>query len=102
MLRDPKARRFATEFFGQWFGFYRFDQYTGIDAKRFPEFNDEFKADLHEEAVLFFEHLVRTNRPVGDVLFADYAFLNRRLVEHYGMAKLTGLGGRCRLVQQWG
>ncbi|MGH7134894.1 MAG: DUF1592 domain-containing protein, partial [Pirellulales bacterium] len=29
MLRDPKARRFATEFFGQWFGFYRFDKHRG-------------------------------------------------------------------------
>ncbi|HEY8461689.1 MAG TPA: DUF1592 domain-containing protein, partial [Blastocatellia bacterium] len=27
MMADPKARRFATEFFGQWLGFYHFDQY---------------------------------------------------------------------------
>ena len=29
MLADPKARRFSTEFFGQWLGFYRFDQSQG-------------------------------------------------------------------------
>ena len=40
MLRDPRARRFATEFFGQWFGFYRFDGYRGIDTGRFSEFTD--------------------------------------------------------------
>ena len=27
MPADPKARRLATEFFGQWLGFYHFDQY---------------------------------------------------------------------------
>jgi hypothetical protein len=44
LLGDPKARRFATEFFGQWFGFYRFDQYRGVDPGRFPEFTDSLKA----------------------------------------------------------
>ena len=29
MLADPKAARLATEFFGQWLGFYRFDQFNG-------------------------------------------------------------------------
>ena len=38
MLHDPKARRFATEFFGQWLGFYNFDDYRGVDRERFPEF----------------------------------------------------------------
>ena len=49
MLRDPKVRRLATEFFGQWLGFYRFDGYQGIDASRFPEFTDRLKSALYEE-----------------------------------------------------
>jgi hypothetical protein len=85
MLRDPKARRLATEFFGQWLGFYRFDQFQGIDAGRFPEFTDKLRAALYEEAVSFFEHLVREDRPVDELLFADYTFLNRPLAEHYGL-----------------
>jgi Protein of unknown function (DUF1592)/Protein of unknown function (DUF1588)/Protein of unknown function (DUF1585)/Protein of unknown function (DUF1595) len=85
MLRDPKARRLATEFFGQWLGFYRFDQFQGIDAGRFPEFTDKLRAALYEEAVAFFEHLVRKDRPVDESLFADYTFLNRTLAEHYGV-----------------
>jgi len=36
MTADPKARRLATEFFGQWLGFYRFDEYRGVDTGRFP------------------------------------------------------------------
>jgi hypothetical protein len=85
MLRDPKARRLATEFFGQWLGFYRFDRFQGIDARRFPEFDDELREALYGEAIAFFEHIVREDRPVDEVLFADYSFLNRALAEHYGI-----------------
>jgi hypothetical protein len=85
MLRDPKARRLATEFFGQWFGFYRFDEYRGIDAGRFPELNDALKAAMYEEAVVFFEHIVREDRPASEILFADYTFLNEALARHYGI-----------------
>ena len=85
MLRDPKARRFATEFFGQWFGFYRFDNYRGIDARRFPEFTDSLKASMYDESVSFFEHMIRRDRPVREILFADYGFLNPQLAKHYGI-----------------
>lgn len=83
MLRDPKARRFATEFFGQWFGFYRFDDYRGVDTTRFPEFTDNLKADLYKEAISFFDYIVREDRQVQEILFADYSFLNRNLAAHY-------------------
>ena len=85
MLRDPKARRLAAEFFGQWLGFYRFDRFQGIDRGRFPEFTDRLRSALYEEAVSFFEHIVREDRPVDEVVFADYTFLNRPLAEHYGI-----------------
>jgi hypothetical protein len=85
MLKDPKARRFATEFFGQWFGFYRFDDYSGIDTKRFTGFTDELKAAMYDEAVSFFEYIVTQDRPADDILFADYTFLNKDLAGHYGI-----------------
>src|SRR5262249_26228351 len=30
MIANPKARRLATEFFGQWLGFYHFNQHKGV------------------------------------------------------------------------
>jgi hypothetical protein len=87
MLADPKARRMSAEFFGQWLGFYRFDQYTGVDTGRFPEFTSELKSAMYEEAVFFFEHVLRKDKPVRDILFADYTFLNRTLAKHYGIPK---------------
>ncbi|MEZ6061780.1 MAG: DUF1592 domain-containing protein [Planctomycetaceae bacterium] len=85
LLRDPKARRLAAEFFGQWLGFYRFDRHTGVDRQRFPEFTEELQSAMYNEAVSFFEYVLREDRPVDEILFADYAFLNRRLANHYGV-----------------
>ena len=85
MMADPKARRFSSEFFGQWLGFYGFDRYTGVDAGRFPEFTEEVKAAMHDEAVSTFEFIVRNERPVMEFLDADYTFLNQALVRFYGL-----------------
>ncbi len=100
LLHDSKASRFATEFFGQWFGFYRFDQHRGVDAGRFPEFNDALKQAMYDEAISFFTHIVRENRPVDEILFADYTFADAQLARHYGLpavesresVKLAGAG----------
>ena len=99
MLDDPKARRFATEFFGQWFGFYRFDDYKGIDTGRFFEFTDGLKSAMYDEAVSFFEHIIRKDRPVREILFSDYAFLNRELAEHYGIKSAAAQTNKVTLVQ---
>ncbi|QDV35434.1 DUF1592 domain-containing protein [Tautonia plasticadhaerens] len=85
MLSDPKAGRLASEFFGQWLGFYRFDRHRGIDTGAFPEFTERLRGSMYGEAEAFFGHLVREDRPVDEILFADYSFLDRRLAEHYGI-----------------
>jgi mono/diheme cytochrome c family protein len=85
MTADPKARRLSTEFFGQWLGFYHFDQYRGIDTARFPEFTDEVRSSMYDEAISTFEYLVRQGRPVKEILHADYAFLNKPLADFYGI-----------------
>ena len=85
MLKDPKATRFATEFFGQWFGFYRFDQYRGVDTSRFPEWSEAVQSAMYREAIALCTHIVRGNLPPAELLFADYTFLNQPLASHYGV-----------------
>jgi len=87
MTADPKARRLATEFFGQWLGFYHFDEYRGVDTTRFPEFKDDVKLAMYDEAISTFEYIVRQGRPVKEILNADYTFLNKPLATFYGVAK---------------
>ena len=99
MLADAKARRLATEFFGQWLGFYHFDQYKGVDTSRFPEFTDDVKEAMYDESVSFFEHLIRKNRPVSELLFADYTFLNQDLAKFYGVKKEIKAKDQVELVE---
>jgi hypothetical protein len=87
MLADPKARRLATEFFGQWLGFYHFDEFKGVDTGRFPEFTNVVRSSMYDEAVSFFEHIVRKDRPVREILYADYDFLNQPLAKFYGVPR---------------
>jgi hypothetical protein len=97
MLRDPRARRLATEFFGQWLGFYQFDRWRGVDAARFPEFTESLRAAMYDESISFCEHIIREDRPVTEILFADYGFLNRELADHYGVASDVISGAMSRV-----
>jgi hypothetical protein len=99
MMADPKARRFATEFFGQWLGFYHFDHHKGVDTSRFPEFTDDVKESMYDEAVSFFEHVIRKDRPVREILFGDYTFLNKDLARFYGIKKEIKSTERLELVE---
>ncbi|MSU36783.1 MAG: DUF1592 domain-containing protein [Pedosphaera sp.] len=92
MLRDPKARRLATEFFGQWYGFYRFETHDGVDRSRFPEFTESLRRSLYGEAVAFFEDIVSQDRTVDEILFSPSAFLNAELAKHYGITAREPLG----------
>ncbi|NQV27772.1 MAG: DUF1592 domain-containing protein [Rhodopirellula sp.] len=85
MVQDRKSRRFATEFFGQWFGFYRFHQFRGVDEEQFSEFSKSLQQSMYDEAIEFFDFIVRQNRPLDEILFADYAFVNQELARHYGL-----------------
>lgn len=87
MVADPKARRLSTEFFGQWLGFYHFDRHNGVDTSRFTEFTDDVKRAMYDEAISFFEHVIRKDRPVREMIVADYTFLNSDLAKFYGVKK---------------
>ncbi len=86
MLASSKARRMATEFFGQWLGFYQFDRFRGVDQERFPEFDDELRTSLYQEAIAFCEHIIRQDRPYDELIDADYVFVDPRVADHYAMA----------------
>jgi hypothetical protein len=99
MLSDAKARRLATEFFGQWLGFYHFDQHKGVDTNRYPEFTEDVKEAMYDEAISFFEHIIRKDRPVREMLFADYTFLNKDLAKYYGVKQEIKATEQAQLVE---
>lgn len=90
MLRSPKAQAMAKEFTGQWLEFSGFEKHSAVDGKKFPEFTPELREDLYDETLTFFAHLIREDRPVREIINADYTFLNERLAKFYGVPGVTG------------
>ena len=41
-------------------------------------------------ALVLFGSVLRDDRPVGELLTADYTFVNERLARHYGMPQIYG------------
>jgi hypothetical protein len=90
MLKDPKAAALAKEFAGQWLEFAGFAEKTTMDPKKFPQFTPELRAAMDTETRLFFESLIRQDRPVRDILLADYTYLNEPLARHYQIPNVVG------------
>ena len=85
MLKDDRARGFATEFGGNWLEFRRFENHNGVDRERFPSFTNDLREAMFQEPVRFIQDVVSNNRQVFDMLYGKYTFVNRVLAKHYGM-----------------
>ena len=90
MLKDPRAKRLATEFGGNWLDFRRFDEHNAVDRERFPEFTNELREAMFEEPIRFITDVVRNDRSVLDMLYGSYTFVNPVLAKHYGMPRVYG------------
>jgi hypothetical protein len=89
MLLDPKSRALVENFGGQWLQIRNLDSLQP-DPARFPEFTSELRRDMQQETRLFFQSIIRDDRPVADFLSAKYTFLNPRLAAFYGIPNVEG------------
>ena len=89
MLADARSKALVSNFGGQWL-YLRNMRMVVPDASEFPEFDDNLRDALQQETELLFESMLREDRPVADILSADYTFLNERLARHYGIPNVYG------------
>jgi len=89
MLADEKADALSKRFASQYFRLQDLDKIEP-DALDYPYFDDTLAAAMARETELLFDHLVRADRPVLELLTADYTFVNERLARHYGFAGVSG------------
>ena len=85
LLQHGRARRFATEFAGNWLDIRRFEEHNAVDRERFPAFTNELREAMFEEPIRFLLDIVQRNGSVLDVLYGNYTFVNPVLARHYGM-----------------
>jgi hypothetical protein len=89
MLADKRASAFSDNFAGQWLEIRNLDS-VKPDPVKFPEWGPELRDAMKTETRMFFESILRENRPLSDFLDAKYTFLNDRLAKHYGIEGVTG------------
>ncbi|MEM7515581.1 MAG: DUF1592 domain-containing protein, partial [Planctomycetota bacterium] len=96
MLAHPNSATLAEEFAGQWLDFRSFEDEVQLDPELFPDFDENLKQSMQEEATRFFTELIARDLPVTDILHGDYTYLDERLAEHYGIESFShdpdGLG----------
>ena len=87
---SPRARRtLAESFAGQWLGLRRLRN-AAPDPTVFPEFDENLRAAMQQETQLFLEAQLRDDRPLVELITADYTFVNERLARHYGIPNVHG------------
>ena len=85
MLKDSRARSLAIDFAGQVWGFSDFGNFANPDAMRFPEFTPALRNAMVLEVEDFLADLFQNDRPLTNILHADYTFANDVLAAHYGL-----------------
>jgi len=89
MLSDPRAEALVTNFAGQWLSL-RNAAAVRPDEDEFPDFGEDLRHGFRRETELLFQHVLREELSVVELLSADYTFLNERLATHYGIPGVRG------------
>jgi mono/diheme cytochrome c family protein len=89
MLADERSNALAERFAAQWLRLQDVDK-VHPDPNFYPNFDENIAEAMRTETKLFFQNLLREDRPVLEMLTADYTFLNERLAKHYGIKGVVG------------
>jgi hypothetical protein len=95
LLNDRRCRRFVNAFLDYWLDL-RLIEGTAPDLELYPEYqlDDLLVESMISETQLFFSELVKRNLGVANLIASDFAVINQRLAEHYGIPGVIGVGLR--------
>jgi len=89
LLADPRSNRFIEDFTSQWLQLRQLEK-VQPDRDVFPEFDDSLRRAMYWETIRFVGDLIRNNRPMDQLLSADFSYLNERLASFYGVEGIHG------------
>jgi hypothetical protein len=92
LLASPKTRQFVDAFLDYWLDL-RHIQSTSPDSALYNDYylDDALVESSLEETQLFFAELVQRDLPARTLVHSDFAMLNERLAEHYGLPPVSGV-----------
>jgi hypothetical protein len=93
MIADPRGLSLTRDFAFQWLNVAKMDTIVPSTAL-FPYASGVYdpRPALKKELELFMDSILRADRPVADLLTADYTFLNEQVALIYGYTDIGGNG----------
>ena len=89
MLKDPRSSALVDNFAAQWLGVRALASQVPV-AGIFPNFDDNLRNAMRREMELFVSNVIQNDRPITELLDANYTFVNERLARHYGIVGVYG------------
>lgn len=90
MLGERRTREsLVSNFAGQWLELRNVDSWV-TNTDLFSEFDDNLRRAMRRETELFIDDQLTRDRPLLELLTANYTFLNQRLAEHYKIPNVIG------------
>jgi hypothetical protein len=89
MMADPRSSALAENFAGQWLEIRNLD-FVKPDPDKFLRWGPDLRDAMKMETQLFFDYILRQNRPMSEFLDSKYTFLNEKLASFYGIPGVTG------------
>ena len=86
MLADPKSEALTRNFAGQWLSL---RELAAVQTAA-PNFDENLRQSFRRETEMLFSTIVHDDRPIVELLDADYTFVDERLARHYGIPNVHG------------
>ncbi len=93
LLKDPKAAAFNESFTGQWLDLRKINA-TTPDDRLYPEWDELLEWSCVQETRSFFDEVLLNDLSVTNFMQSDFAILNERLAQHYGIPDVKGVALR--------
>ncbi|MDG2374720.1 MAG: DUF1592 domain-containing protein [Woeseiaceae bacterium] len=89
LLAAPESEALATRFASLWL---RLQDLGNVEPDEYwyPHYTRQLSDAMRRETEIFFDHLVKADRPMLELYSADYSFMNERLARHYGIEDVDG------------
>jgi Protein of unknown function (DUF1592)/Protein of unknown function (DUF1588)/Protein of unknown function (DUF1587)/Protein of unknown function (DUF1585)/Protein of unknown function (DUF1595)/Planctomycete cytochrome C len=90
LLKAATLERFVADFTDGWLNLREID-FTTPDKQLYPEYDELLLDSMLRETRGFITELIQSNLSVSNIIHSDFAMLNQRLAQHYGIPGVTGI-----------
>ena len=83
-------RRWHVNAASQWLKVNSLKTTVWPERGKFPKYDENLRDAFYHEPIAFFAHLIRENKPISELVAADYSLINQRLASWYGVPGVEG------------